>query len=227
MAKSKNHTNHNQNKKAHKNGIHRPKSCRYPSLKGVDPKFRRNQKFAKHGTQKALAAERAAKAWSERDLPISPLWFECRLVADSILDIVRWLLRSSRKEGSAVDHSESPTDHSLSRSQRCTSWTTAYYAPHAIKHLAYMPLIRDTLICGQIWILPKPCYLSRSTFEVHVRHTTATSSWTPPSPSIFILLCLKILFLSVETARPAAFQIDSRLSPVYVVIGSGFNKTTR
>ncbi|OAV91327.1 60S ribosomal protein L29 [Puccinia triticina 1-1 BBBD Race 1] len=62
MAKSKNHTNHNQNKKAHKNGIKRPLRCRYPSLKGVDPKFRRNQKFAKHGTQKALAAARAEKA---------------------------------------------------------------------------------------------------------------------------------------------------------------------
>jgi len=47
MAKSKNHTNHNQNKKQHRNGIHRPKSQRYPSLKGVDPKFLRNMRFAK------------------------------------------------------------------------------------------------------------------------------------------------------------------------------------
>ncbi|EGG02434.1 uncharacterized protein MELLADRAFT_38616 [Melampsora larici-populina 98AG31] len=59
MAKSKNHTNHNQNKKAHKNGIKRPATGRYPSLKGVDSKFRRNQKFAKAGT---LKATRAAKA---------------------------------------------------------------------------------------------------------------------------------------------------------------------
>ncbi|CAH7676941.1 ribosomal L29e protein family-domain-containing protein [Phakopsora pachyrhizi] len=43
MAKSKNHTNHNQNKKAHKNGIKKPASNRYPSLKGVCTKFRRNQ----------------------------------------------------------------------------------------------------------------------------------------------------------------------------------------
>ncbi|KAI8461360.1 ribosomal L29e protein family-domain-containing protein [Phakopsora pachyrhizi] len=61
MAKSKNHTNHNQNKKAHKNGIKKPASNRYPSLKGVCTKFRRNQKFAKFGTQKALAAERASQ----------------------------------------------------------------------------------------------------------------------------------------------------------------------
>ncbi|ORY50756.1 large subunit ribosomal protein 29, partial [Rhizoclosmatium globosum] len=50
-AKSKNHTNHNQNKKAHKNGIKKPKTNRYPSLKGVDPKFLRNQRYAKQGTQ--------------------------------------------------------------------------------------------------------------------------------------------------------------------------------
>ena len=40
MAKSKNHTNHNQNRKAHRNGIPRPKKSIYKqmSLKGVDPK---------------------------------------------------------------------------------------------------------------------------------------------------------------------------------------------
>ncbi|CAG8488127.1 7110_t:CDS:2 [Paraglomus occultum] len=62
MAKSKNHTNHNQNRKAHRNGIKKPKSYRYPSLKGVDPKFLRNQRFAKKGTVAALKAKRAAKA---------------------------------------------------------------------------------------------------------------------------------------------------------------------
>ncbi|KAK9471635.1 60S ribosomal protein eL29 [Dipodascopsis tothii] len=54
MAKSKNHTNHNQNKKAHRNGIKKPKTSKYPSLKGVDPKFRRNHRHALHGTAKAL-----------------------------------------------------------------------------------------------------------------------------------------------------------------------------
>ena len=47
MAKSKNHTNHNQNKKAHRNGIKRPITHRYPSLRGVDPKFLKNMKFAR------------------------------------------------------------------------------------------------------------------------------------------------------------------------------------
>ncbi|ORZ32206.1 ribosomal L29e protein family-domain-containing protein [Catenaria anguillulae PL171] len=50
MAKSKNHTNHNQNKKAHRNGIKKVATHRVRSMKGVDPKFRRNQKFAKKGT---------------------------------------------------------------------------------------------------------------------------------------------------------------------------------
>uniref|UniRef100_A0A8W8LYQ2 60S ribosomal protein L29 n=2 Tax=Magallana gigas TaxID=29159 RepID=A0A8W8LYQ2_MAGGI len=47
MAKSKNHTSHNQNRKQHRNGIHRPKTYRYPSMKGVDPKFLKNLKFSK------------------------------------------------------------------------------------------------------------------------------------------------------------------------------------
>ncbi|EIN10862.1 hypothetical protein PUNSTDRAFT_51446 [Punctularia strigosozonata HHB-11173 SS5] len=53
MAKSKNHTNHNQNKKAHRNGIKKPKTHQTRSLKGVDPKFRRNAKFALIGSRKS------------------------------------------------------------------------------------------------------------------------------------------------------------------------------
>lgn len=82
-AESKNSSQHNQSKKAHRNGyvttaqhcllierlrtsefcllnapfsnrIKKPKTHRYPSLKGTDPKFRRNHKHALHGTMKAL-----------------------------------------------------------------------------------------------------------------------------------------------------------------------------
>jgi hypothetical protein len=42
MAKSKNNTTHNQSRKWHRNGIKKPGSQRYQSLKGVDPKFLRN-----------------------------------------------------------------------------------------------------------------------------------------------------------------------------------------
>jgi len=34
--------------------IKKPKTHRYPSLKGVDPKFRRNHRHALHGTARAL-----------------------------------------------------------------------------------------------------------------------------------------------------------------------------
>nr|ABW90402.1 putative ribosomal protein L29 [Barentsia elongata] len=58
MAKSKNHTSHNQSRKAHRNGIKRPKRQRFPSLKGVDPKFLRNLKFAKkHNKKHSATAE--------------------------------------------------------------------------------------------------------------------------------------------------------------------------
>jgi len=57
MAKSKNHTNQNQNKKAHRNGIKRPQKQRYPSLRGVDPKFLRNQRFAKKKNVKATEVQ--------------------------------------------------------------------------------------------------------------------------------------------------------------------------
>ncbi|KAF9550329.1 hypothetical protein CPC08DRAFT_647932, partial [Agrocybe pediades] len=57
------HTNHNQNKKAHKNGIRKPASNRSRSLKGVDAKFRRNARFALIGSNKArLEAKQAAAA---------------------------------------------------------------------------------------------------------------------------------------------------------------------
>ncbi|CAI8011767.1 60S ribosomal protein L29 [Geodia barretti] len=54
MAKSKNHTNHNQSFKNHRNGIKKPKKNRYPAMTGVDPKFLRNMRFAKKHNKKGL-----------------------------------------------------------------------------------------------------------------------------------------------------------------------------
>ncbi|KAH9400416.1 60S ribosomal protein L29 [Tyrophagus putrescentiae] len=51
MAKSKNHTNHNQNRKDHRNGIHRPKKFRTQSWEGVDQKLLRNMRFARKGNK--------------------------------------------------------------------------------------------------------------------------------------------------------------------------------
>jgi large subunit ribosomal protein L29e len=69
MAKSKNHTANNQSKKAHRNGIKKPKSERYMSLKGVDTKFLRNRRYAKlyNTNQKGGALRAAEKAIAIRE----------------------------------------------------------------------------------------------------------------------------------------------------------------
>ncbi|XP_037697115.1 60S ribosomal protein L29-like [Choloepus didactylus] len=68
MAKSKNHTTHNQSWKWHRNGIKKPQSQRYESLKEVDPRFLRNMHFAKKHNKKGLKKMQAnnAKAMSTR-----------------------------------------------------------------------------------------------------------------------------------------------------------------
>uniref|UniRef100_A0A8I3X4N3 60S ribosomal protein L29 n=1 Tax=Callithrix jacchus TaxID=9483 RepID=A0A8I3X4N3_CALJA len=48
------HTTHNQSRKWHRNGTKKPQSQRYQSLKGVDPKFLRNMRFAKEHNKKGL-----------------------------------------------------------------------------------------------------------------------------------------------------------------------------
>ncbi|KAJ5921670.1 hypothetical protein N7454_009144 [Penicillium verhagenii] len=61
MAKSKNASQHHRSQKAHRNGIKKPKTNRYPSLRGVDAKFRRNHRHALHGTAKVLKEAKQAK----------------------------------------------------------------------------------------------------------------------------------------------------------------------
>merc|ERR1712182_72132 len=60
MAKSKNHTNNNQNKKAHRNGIKKSRRPKKMSMKGMECKFLRNQRFARGG-QVCSAEEKAAR----------------------------------------------------------------------------------------------------------------------------------------------------------------------
>ncbi|KAL0599721.1 60S ribosomal protein L29 [Plecturocebus cupreus] len=62
MAKSKNHTTYNQSRKRHRNGIKKPRSQRYESLKGADSKFLRNMCFAKKHKKKGLKKMQANKA---------------------------------------------------------------------------------------------------------------------------------------------------------------------
>ncbi|XP_059536867.1 large ribosomal subunit protein eL29-like [Myotis daubentonii] len=75
MTESKNHTTHNQTQKWHRNDIKKPWSQRYKSLKGVDPKFLRNMRFAKKHNKKALKKMQAnnAKAMSTRTEAIEAL----------------------------------------------------------------------------------------------------------------------------------------------------------
>lgn len=46
MAKKKNHTNHNQNKKNHRNGIKMVKFCKKADLRGVNKKVLMNNIYA-------------------------------------------------------------------------------------------------------------------------------------------------------------------------------------
>ncbi|GJN14134.1 hypothetical protein PR202_gb00918 [Eleusine coracana subsp. coracana] len=57
MAKSKNHTAHNQSYKAHKNGIKKPKRNRQTSTKGMDPKFLRNLRYSRKHNKRSAEAE--------------------------------------------------------------------------------------------------------------------------------------------------------------------------
>ena len=59
MAKSKNHTAHNQTKKQHRLGIKREAKQRYANLTGVDAKYLRNRRFS---VNRNLAEIRRAKA---------------------------------------------------------------------------------------------------------------------------------------------------------------------
>merc|ERR1719197_466265 len=49
MAKSKNHTNHNQIYKNHRNGIKKTRRPKKMSMKGMNCRFVRNQAYAKRG----------------------------------------------------------------------------------------------------------------------------------------------------------------------------------
>merc|ERR1712066_844141 len=75
MAKSKNHTNHNQIYKNHRNGIKKTRRPRKMSMAGMNCRFVRNQAFAKRGMkcdddekQKRLDAQKEAQKKMEAKL---------------------------------------------------------------------------------------------------------------------------------------------------------------
>ena len=65
MAKSQNHTNHNQGFKEHRNGIKKPAKQYHRVFKGMDKKFRKNLHHVRKGNMKALRAAKKAAAAKE------------------------------------------------------------------------------------------------------------------------------------------------------------------
>mmetsp|Transcript_11790 Transcript_11790/g.24326 ORF Transcript_11790/g.24326 Transcript_11790/m.24326 type:complete len:222 (-) Transcript_11790:23-688(-) len=65
-AKSKNHTNHNQSRKAHRNGIKRVKKHRHTSMKERDVKVWRNERYARKGSMRVYKQRLDAKKAVER-----------------------------------------------------------------------------------------------------------------------------------------------------------------
>ena len=62
MAKSKNHTAHNQSKKNHRNGIRKAMKSKVKSKKGQDQKMVRNSRFAVRGN---IAKRQGEEAWGK------------------------------------------------------------------------------------------------------------------------------------------------------------------
>merc|ERR1712137_785813 len=67
MAKSKNYSHHNQNRKNHRNGIKKPKTHRHASQDGMDRKFLKNLRFSKRNNKLGKAKVRAQneRQWAE------------------------------------------------------------------------------------------------------------------------------------------------------------------
>ncbi|KFD61805.1 hypothetical protein M514_26007 [Trichuris suis] len=71
MAKSKNHTNKNQNRKDHRNGIKRPRRYRQRSWKGVCPKFLKNLRFVRKGLRQKALRDKMDKRMAEKSQKIA------------------------------------------------------------------------------------------------------------------------------------------------------------
>ncbi|CAJ1369022.1 unnamed protein product [Effrenium voratum] len=67
MAKSKNHTGHNQIYKNHRNGIKKTRRPRKMSMQGMNCRFVRNQAFAKRGMKKLSAEEKEEQLKAQKE----------------------------------------------------------------------------------------------------------------------------------------------------------------
>lgn len=66
MAKSKNHSTHHQNRKDHRNGIHKPKRHTKESMKGVDQKLLKNLKFSRAHNKSRAELKELSKAKAKK-----------------------------------------------------------------------------------------------------------------------------------------------------------------
>mmetsp|Transcript_1958 Transcript_1958/g.2250 ORF Transcript_1958/g.2250 Transcript_1958/m.2250 type:complete len:108 (-) Transcript_1958:83-406(-) len=89
MAKSKNHTGHNQIYKNHRNGIKKVPKQRKMSMKGMNCRFVRNQAFAKRGMkctpeekEERLAAQKEAQKKLEEKKAASKDQRRAELIAE-------------------------------------------------------------------------------------------------------------------------------------------------
>eukprot|EP00960_Hanusia_phi_P072114 767704-Hanusia_phi.AAC.8 len=114
-AKSKNHTNHNQNRKAHRNGIKRVKKHRYESTKGRSLKLWRNDKYSRRGSMRVHRKNLLQKKMAIR---------EARL--EHIASIV---LSPVKKMGSEADSANSNKEDMETDAQN-TDETTAEAGMH-------------------------------------------------------------------------------------------------
>ncbi|KAI9917591.1 hypothetical protein PsorP6_012489 [Peronosclerospora sorghi] len=84
MVKQKNHTARNNTVKAHRNGIKKPKNHRFHSTRGLDPKFLRNQHWAKKYDKKHRNRKYKDKVWitSSLDGVVSLSHLQCFMVQE-------------------------------------------------------------------------------------------------------------------------------------------------
>jgi len=101
MAKSKNHTAHNQNRKAHRNGILKPPRTYYSSTKGMDPKFLRNQRFAKKKSPKPCVQRKIAyhlRTMAQRHKDVVTKKFLARKAEQKVKDVAKKVAALKEKQ---------------------------------------------------------------------------------------------------------------------------------
>ena len=69
MPKRKNFTGAGANRKAHRNGIHKPKKTEYESTRGVSVKFLRNRRFALRGDKVQFHRKKATNLRKRNNKP--------------------------------------------------------------------------------------------------------------------------------------------------------------